>query len=286
MFQWHLDLTCISYTLEYGGCFLATDLFKFLLGWPEGRCWHGWSWGSQFWALTSKTARTFYQSRIGGLESLLVHNSVPLCLESAHTVEKTQAEASGDLRLCRGPDGVWLCTNNSELQIPCLRNDVRWGVWPGSDPAFSLLAVEEGEIFSSKKQMRSVGLLPRKYTEIHNGTWNWWLGSTSWKLPSRVPSKCPSPSEITTKEIVGFSSPKSDGHAWVFSPSYSAPALPLIHHDLSVKTAQDGSKRYTSLYIHPSPSCHSIIHFDLLQSIPSLCQEELLHTWLLCSPAS
>lgn len=117
--------------------------------------------------------------------------------------------------------------------------------------------------------MWDVDLLPRKYTEIHIGTWNWWLGSTSWKLPSRVPSKCPSPSEITTKEIAGFFSPKS-GHAWVFSPSYLCP-LPTSHPPwscISKNTARWIRKIHFSP--HSSPSCHSIVHFDLLKSILSL----------------
>lgn len=162
------------------------------------------------------------------------------------------------------------CANGS-LSCSFPAHKMRWG---GENLAWVRLSLSiarrwGGKVFPSKKQMRDVDPLPRKYAEIQNGTQKRWYRNVSWKLPSKVPSKRPSLSKMKTKLIVDSSFQKSAGCAWVFSSSYLCP-FPTSHSPwfpIHANTRSKRSKRSTSLnlpYLNPSPSCHSISHSDLL----------------------
>lgn len=180
---------------------------------------------SEHWPLNSEDLLSVQDRRAGITASSNLSPSVPWV--SSYSGVNPGWGIRRPQTLPRTRWGVTLCKQLWASDSLLVKRCEMGGVRPGSDSAFSLLAVEEGGI-SLPRNRWEMWIFSLENIEIHRGTWNWWLRSTSWKLPSRVPSKCPSLSEITTKEIVGFSSPKSDGHAWVFSPSYLCP-LPSSH---------------------------------------------------------
>lgn len=232
------------------------------------------------WPLSSKDLLSVQDRRAGITAS---SNLCPLCLESARTVEKTLAEGiRRPQTLHRGPDGVWLCANSLSFRFPAC--EMMWGgeslawVRPSLLRCWQLRRWD----FPFKKHVRR-GSSP-KYTEIH-----WHLELMAWKYQLQAPKQGTLKMSFSkwnyNKKNSWFLSPNLIV-ILVFSPSYLCP-LPTSHPPWS------RISKNTARWIKRSLLSHILVQaatasfrWPLKIHSLSLCQEKLLHTWLLCSPAS